>query len=87
MLDFVFQKMIHRDLKPVNILLDKDDLVRIGDFGLATADVVKVNSNEICLYSLLIFSQMLAKFSFYTLSQCNANEKLNKTDDTCGATL
>jgi serine/threonine protein kinase len=45
-------QVLHRDLKPQNLLINRKGELKLGDFGLARAFGVPVNtfSNEVCRY-------------------------------------
>ncbi|MGR9422158.1 serine/threonine-protein kinase [Rhizobium leguminosarum] len=34
------REMLHRDIKPGNLLMDKDGVTKLGDFGLVTDDII-----------------------------------------------
>ena len=38
------QKILHRDLKPQNLLVSKDGVLKLADFGLARASGIPVKS-------------------------------------------
>jgi negative regulator of PHO system len=49
-------QVLHRDLKPQNLLINRKGELKLGDFGLARAFGVPVNtfSNEVCSYTTFL---------------------------------
>lgn len=57
-LAYMHPSVIHRDMKPQNILLDADARVKIADFGISR---VKVNHCPLCIAVLLLRFDKWAK--------------------------
>ncbi|XP_041355156.1 eIF-2-alpha kinase GCN2-like [Gigantopelta aegis] len=68
------QGMIHRDLKPVNIFLDSNDHVKIGDFGLATTDIINKSA-----FMDMTSGLGLSEFSLLSCSQSGSMNDGNLT--------
>ena len=62
-------RVLHRDLKPQNLLINRKGELKLGDFGLARAFGVPVNtfSNEVRVMAIFLRKHELITFKVVTL--------------------
>lgn len=70
-------QVLHRDLKPQNLLINRKGELKLGDFGLARAFGVPVNtfSNEVCLDLVCIDGPQryfTGRYPLVSCSRCSA---------------
>ena len=72
--------LIHRDLKPANIFLDKNNNVKLGDFGLVKVKEVGTNENYTKTKSFIKSKSIVGTPFYMSPEQKEGKHMNNKTD-------
>jgi len=71
--------MVHRDLKPQNIFVDKHGFIKIGDFGLAKAPVAGLSEKKQMKEEIESISKQFSQYSLIEREKSTSEKSVDKS--------